>query len=75
MGKGQRRALQEGTRSGKLAIMVRLKSPQMKETSPNDVMTEVTIILDGFVAAVNKNNSSNKFVMMVAIITMTTIII
>lgn len=60
-------------RSGKLAIMVRLKTPQMKETNPNDAMTEVTIILDGFVAAVNKNNSSNKFVMMVAIIPVTTI--
>lgn len=61
-------------RSGKLAIRVRLETPQMKETNPNDAMTD-DYYCHGFVAAVNKNNSSNKFVMTVAIIPMTTILI
>lgn len=74
MGKGQHRALRGGMRSGKLAIRVRLETPQMKETNPNDAMTD-DHYHHGFVAAVNKNNSSNKFVMTVAIIPMTTILI
>lgn len=48
--------------------MVRLKTPRTKETNPSCMMMAVTIITDVLVAAVNKNNSSNKIAMMLAIV-------
>lgn len=55
--------------------MARLKTPQMKEINQNCMMMVVTIILDVLGTAVNKSNSSNKIVMMVATVPMTMIII
>lgn len=55
--------------------MVRLKTPQTKETNPNCMTMVVTIIMDVLVAAVNKNNSSNKIAMILAIVPMLMIII
>lgn len=75
VGKGQHKYRQWGRAGGKLAIMARLKTPQMKETNQNCMMMVVTIILDVLGTAVNKSNSSNKIVMMVAIFPMTMIII
>lgn len=65
----------EGGQEEKLAIMVRLKTPQTKETNPNCMMMAVTIIMDVLVTAVNKNNSGNKIAMMLAIVPMLMIII
>lgn len=48
--------------------MVRLKTPQMKETNPNCLMMVETIITEVLVTAVNKNYSSNKIAMMLEMV-------
>lgn len=55
--------------------MVRLKTPQTKNKNPNCMMMLMTIIMDVLVTAVNKNNSSNKIAMMLAIVAMLMMII
>lgn len=52
------------TTEDNLAIMVRLKTPQTKDTNPDWVVMVVIIIRDALVTAVNKNNSSNKIAAM-----------